>query len=273
MAASFLGGGFRSDPQQIYKIDPDTWKFEVLATETPVHSEAAYGWDGTSFYIGGGPTVVSSVGPEGFPTGKFYRFKPSNGTMVEVGSLPETLLDPVGVWNPDEAAFYIIGGYEARGGLTGDGGSYQNNIQVFDPREGTVKKVGELPRNADNPAAIYNPDKRVVYLIGGHANGKFYDDIFEILPNGSMTKVGALPEPLDYMGTFYFKGYVYIVGGRNQTTRSHGTDTIYRFNTITGEVIELDLKLTKPNLIYSYAASEDTLYLMNAHPPILLIFE
>ena len=265
-------GGYDTGRRSIYRFDPKTWNGEVLDATVPVHSWGAYGWTGQVFYIAGGSTSDEGENSEGFPTDKIYRFDPRLGTVSVVGRLPDTIYDGVGVWNSDQQALYILGGYYGGSGPEGDGGVYENDVLVFTPADGEVKKSGYYSDSTDNSAAVYNPDSGLIYKIGGHAQGTFMLSIIEVPPDGQTRIASFLPVALDLMAAFYHKNYIYIIGGRNKTF-SDGVDTIYRFDPAKGSVTLLDVRLPRPTQVSSYASSQDTVYILTPGPPMAIKFE
>ena len=140
---------------------------------------------------------------------------------------------------------------------------------MFDPATETAKKVGELPRDGDNSAAIFDPDRECAYFIGGHAHGKFFNDIIRVNKDGTTRKVGTLPVGLDFCAAFYYQRLVFVIGGRNRTFR-RGMDTIYCLNPDTGKTVKLDMKLPKPVRVQSFTSNgKDAVYILTTDPMIV----
>lgn len=270
----FLGG--RDQPTTIQRFgvrtwhmfDPNSWTTEVMAAQAPVVGWAGYGWTGSKYYIGGG--VLQWV--EGFPQDKIWSYTPSLDLVEEVATLPTTLFDTTGLWNPSSQKFYLFAGFINGQGPDGSGGSFDDGILEFDPATGLVTKIGTLPHAGDNGAAAYNPDAQVMYWVGGHTGNTFHDSIVGVLPDGNNQIVGTMPEGVDSLGAAFHAGKLYIFGGRNRVGGvSQDSDKIYEFDPSTGCVTTLAETLLNPQLIYNYAVGPGAVYLLSGNPRAALV--
>ena len=265
----YFFGGLSQNRHHIYRINPKTWKAEVLSAKIPAGNFGAYVWDpkaGVAYVMGGCKT--SKVDVEGFPVRKVYRFDPTKGAVSEVGSdiLPESVYDTCGAWDTVNHVGYILGGYWGGSGPEGGGGRYDNEIVLFDPVAKTAKKIGELPRDGDNSTAVFDPDRQCAYFIGGHAHGKFFNDIIRVNRDGTTRTVGTLPVGLDFCAALYCRGLIFIMGGRNRTLR-RGMDAIYSVDPDTGKTARLDIRLPKPVRVQAFATNgSDTVYVLTTDP-------
>ncbi len=253
----YFFGGLPNPDYEMWKIDPDTLVKSRIWDNIPVNGYPSGDWTGQVYLTAGGVTH----GRESLPTNKIYRYDSERQAISIAGELPETLFDGTGSWHDYNGELYIMGGYW--GETPKDNGSYRPWLYTYSPEKDLLKRRPDLPRRGDNATSVYDPVKKVVYFIGGHHGATFFDDIIEVGADGTSQVVATLPAPVDIGGSFYYQGFVYIIGGRNYEGLS---DAIYRFDTFTGEVGTFADKLPSPMPIYSYARSEDTYYILSPTP-------
>ena len=103
---------------------------------------------------------------------------------------------------------YVVGGVTPRGTSPA--------ILAFDPRTGSVRRVGSLPRPVAHAALVALG--RSLYLIGGtDAAGAPLATIVRIDPRtGTTARAGSLPRPLADAGAVASGGAIIVVGGESR---------------------------------------------------------
>ena len=103
---------------------------------------------------------------------------------------------------------YVVGGVTPRGTSPA--------ILAFDPRTGSVRRVGSLPRPVAHAALVALG--RSLYLIGGtDAAGAPLATIVRIDPRtGTTARAGSLPRPLADAGAVASGGAITVVGGESK---------------------------------------------------------
>lgn len=222
--------------RDIVEVDVATWTPTLITQDNcgwngqpcwlPM-SSAGYAWTGSVAFIGGG----AMWGDEGDISDKIRRWDSATRVMTETGySLPAPWFDGVAVWHEDMREIWMLAGFDVTAQTSEypphvTSGAYTSYIRAYSPERGLVRIVGNLPHAADNTCAAYDPARKSVWIVGGHAGGVFYDDIVEVQANGATRTVAILPTKVDFPGCMIYGGRLYVAGGRNQADMA--LDTVF----------------------------------------------
>jgi N-acetylneuraminic acid mutarotase len=96
------------------------------------------------------------------------------------------------------------------------GGASSDAIREVDPRAGTARVIGHLPRPASHASAVVLAHR--IYVLGGEANGTISDRIWRFAPaDGTVAAAGRLPFPVAYGAATVVGSTAYLIGGKGLT--------------------------------------------------------
>lgn len=151
---------------------------------------------------------------------------------------------------------YAIGGYNS-------GGSYKSDVRYLDVYENKSGTMASLPQGMSYVGVCTLGN--AIYIVGGYwdsySNTKS-DAIYRLdLTANTMTQVGTLPQALYRAKVFAYGQYLYILGGVNYNNVN--LNTIYRFNTADGTVVDTGATLPVSNY-YIMGWQEGNKYFLTA---------
>jgi outer membrane protein assembly factor BamB len=232
---------------------------------SPLHDAAAALVGNQVLVFGGGAeTSTDEVQALPAPGGAV----PSGATASAVGRLPTARSDLSAVTIASRA--YVLGGYDGETPLdsvlsTADGsgfsqvatlpqaarymavavsggkiyafggelasGASSDAIREVDPRTGTARIIGHLPRPASHAAAVVLGHR--IYVLGGEANGTISDRIWRFAPaDGTVAAAGRLPFPVAYAAATVVGSTAYLIGGKGLTGNSLRSVELLREHTV-----------------------------------------
>ncbi len=223
---------------------------QVGELHAPSHDAAAAALGDRVMVFGGGAEASSSEvqslpAPGGAPA--------AGATASVVGRLPTVRSDLSAVTIAKRA--YVLGGYDGETPLdsvlsTADGsdfsqvatlpqparymavaasggkiyafggelasGAASDAIREVDPRAGTARVIGHLPRPASHATAVVLGHR--IYVLGGEANGTISDRIWRFAPaDDTVAAAGRLPFPVAYGAATVVGSTAYLIGGKGLT--------------------------------------------------------
>jgi outer membrane protein assembly factor BamB len=174
---------------------PSTGRLTGLgAMPNAFHDAAGAMIGGRLFVFGGG----SSSG-----TDLVQAFDPVTGTASVAGHLPRPLSDLAAA--TIGGTVYLVGGYD----------SHVPRSEIYATTDGkTFRVVGHLPLGL-RYAAVSASGTRIIIAGGQSATGPVATVSLFDTTNGSVSRVGALPEPVAHASAFTISGTVFVAGGLN----------------------------------------------------------
>jgi outer membrane protein assembly factor BamB len=262
-------GGLNSAEASVsgaFQLDARSGRLRSAGTLTgPLHDAAAAALGDRVLILGGGAQAsTDEVQALAAPGGAV-----SSGTTASaVGRLPTVRSDLSAVTIAGRA--YVLGGYDGTAPLgsvlaTTDGsgftevatlpaparymavaasggkiyafggelasGASSDAIREVDPRAGTARVIGHLPRPVSHAAAVVLGHR--IYVLGGEANGTIGDRIWRFVPaDGTVAAAGRLPFPVAYAATTVVGSTAYLIGGKGLTGNPLRSVVLLREHTV-----------------------------------------
>jgi len=203
----YLGGGSASQVDGILRLDPASGRVKEVGRLPEPNSDLAAAAVGGTIYVVGGYT-----GSRWLDT--ILAWRPGEAARV-VGHLPYAVR---------YAAVAAVAGRVVIAGGSLESGTATDEVLVFDPKTGTIRRIGRLPAPTTHGAAA--PLGHLVYVIGGRGatKGTPTAQIVAVDPlAGRVEPAGALASARSDLAAVPVRGAILLAGGRDAT---HTLDTL-----------------------------------------------
>jgi hypothetical protein len=189
-----FGGGEQSSFSTILRVSTTGTAVQVGSLPTPASDVACVTVGGTVYVIGG------NTGEQ--PLRTIVAWQPGRSPRV-VAELPKPLRYA--------AAGEVDGRLLIAGGTSGVQAS--RDIYSFDPEDGTVNSIGQLPYGVTHAAGA--PLGGSLLVIGGRGAGAGtqHSGILAVSPSGTVVAAGRLPQGLSDVSAAAVEGHVIVAGG------------------------------------------------------------
>ncbi|MDQ6730342.1 MAG: hypothetical protein M3022_08565 [Actinomycetota bacterium] len=153
-----------------------------------------------------------------------FKIDPTTASVHAAGRLPSPASD-VAVTQVGATA-YIVGGY--------DGANFLNTVVAWTPGRG-ARVVGHLPVGLRYAAVTPGPIGQLL-VVGGTTPSGASGAVYIFNPaTGHTRELARLRHPITHAGAVTIGSYVYLVGGRSDSTTGQ-TSAIWSINTATGRI-------------------------------------
>lgn len=214
---SFIFGGRDAYnwSDKVYRFDPVAESFTTVATLPSPRARTSSVVVGDSAYVIGGQTAFWTY------VGDVIRFDLNASTVTHFGQIAPTH-GTASVF--DGSKILVLGGFT-------------RDVQVVDPADEWMGKLGRLPSTRHSPATV--TDGQLVYAFGGHRTSVTYpwptyvtvhlDEVVRYDPATRRVEVmePRLPKALGGASAVWAGDHALLLGGRGSDGRS---ETIYRFD-------------------------------------------
>lgn len=195
----YICGGERGEDLELsdacYRYDPDADAWEAVAPlPEPMANACAVSADGLLYVLGGFEGVA--------PLDSMYAFDPSLDAWDLAGALPEPVHGAA--CDSVETDVFLAGGIDADG-------DFLNQVLVFDTVDQTWAFFDTLLEPAAFLGMIAFNDG--LLITGGMTDSGESDMAYELLSNGAIGAMPALPEPRAGLALVLFGGMAVTIGG------------------------------------------------------------
>lgn len=218
--SSITTGAAASSAVYRYTKSTDTWVSLTTLPQGGRQELIAILLPNGQFYVGGGSTTY---GQAGNASNAVYWYNPSTDTWTAKANLPFNWID-ARVVALQNGKLLMCGGRDSSG-------AFLSAAYLYNHADDSYTAVASMNTARSNHALVALDDGRVM-AIGGHPSGFISTVSTEIYdPATNVWTVAAdLPAARQYHSASTSHGYVYVWGGRTDTTEANSVATIYAYS-------------------------------------------